>query len=69
MKLKKVYSEIFSETTGIEIQSQHWGGNRKLSIEGIVLEYFPNINKIRKNESKYEFHSYTSDNNEQYTCD
>ena len=32
MKLKKFYSEIFSETTGIEIQSQHWGGNRKLSM-------------------------------------
>ena len=28
--LKKDYAERFSETTGTEIQSQHWGG------------YFPN---------------------------
>ena len=27
--------------TCIEIQSQHWGGNRQLSMEGIAVEYFP----------------------------
>ena len=42
MKLKKDYSEKFSEKNGIEIQSQHWGGNRKLSTEGIADEYFTN---------------------------
>ena len=31
LKLKKDYAEFISETTGIEIQSQHWGGNRKLT--------------------------------------
>ena len=40
LKLKKDYSEKFSKATGIEIQSQHWGGNRQLSIEGIAVEYF-----------------------------
>ena len=42
MNLKKCYCEKFSETAGIEIQSQHWCGNRKLSMERIALEYFPN---------------------------
>ena len=41
-KPKKYYAEQFSKTTGIEIQSQHWGGNRKLSMEGIAVEYFLN---------------------------
>ena len=42
IKLKKYYTEKFRETTGIEIQSQNWGGNRQLPMEGIVVEYFPN---------------------------
>ena len=37
---RKYYAEKFSKTTGIEIQSQHWGGNRQLSMEGIDVEYF-----------------------------
>ena len=40
LKLKKYYAEKFSETTGIYIQSQHWVGNSKLSMEGIGIEYF-----------------------------
>ena len=40
MKLNKYYSEKFNETTGIKIQSQHWGGNRQLSMEGIAIDYF-----------------------------
>ena len=39
--LDKYYAEKFSKTTGIEIQSQHWGRNRQLSMEGIDVEYFP----------------------------
>ena len=42
IKSKKYYAEKISETTGIEIQSQHWGGNRQFSMEGITVEYFPN---------------------------
>ena len=41
IKSKKYYAEKSRETNGIEIQSQHWGGNRKLSMEGIAIEYFP----------------------------
>ena len=39
--LKKDYAEKFSKTTSIEIQSQFWGGNRQLPMEGIAVEYFP----------------------------
>ena len=39
---KKYYVEKFSETTGMEIQSQRWGGNRQLSKKVISVEYDPN---------------------------
>ena len=42
INLKKYYAEKFSKTTGIEIQSQHLGGNRQLSMEDIAVEYFRN---------------------------
>ena len=32
IKLKNDYAEQFIKTTGIEIQGQHWGGNRQLSM-------------------------------------
>ena len=68
LKLKKDYAEKFSEATGIEIQSQHWGGNIQLSMEGIAIEYFPTFVDNGKNEEKSEFHSYISDENEQDAC-
>ena len=37
MKLKNIYVEKFSETAGMEIQIQYWGGNRKSSMEEIAL--------------------------------
>ena len=40
IKLKKYYSDKFSETTGVEIQSQHWSGNMYLSIKDIAVQYF-----------------------------
>ena len=39
--LDKYYAEKFSKTTGTEIQSQHWGRNIQLSMEGIDVKYFP----------------------------
>ena len=39
-----------SETTGIEIQSQHWVGKRKILIEGISVEYFPNTYNLGRKE-------------------
>ena len=47
---------------------KHWGGNRKLSMEGIAVEYFPSSIDTGKNEEKYEYHSYISDDNETYAC-
>ena len=51
--------------TGIEIKSQHLGGNRQLSLEGIAVEYFPTSVDIGNNKGKYELHSYISNSNEQ----
>ena len=58
-----------SAKNGIEIQIQHWGGNRKLSMEGIAIEYFPISIDTHNNEEKSEFHSYISDYNEKDACD
>ena len=41
IKFKKVLYRKVQQATGIEIQSQHWGGNRQLSMEGIGVECFP----------------------------
>ena len=40
---------FFSKTTGIEIQSQHQGENRQLSMQGIAVEYFPDSLNIGSN--------------------
>ena len=42
IKFKNIMQK-FSKKNGIEIQSQHWDGNRLLSMEGIAVEYFPNL--------------------------
>ena len=39
IKSLKYHAEKTRKTTGIEIQSQHWGGNGQLSMEGIAVEY------------------------------
>ena len=36
-KVQKYYAEEFSKSTGIEIQSQHWDGNRQLLMEDIAV--------------------------------
>ena len=38
LRLKKYHADKFIETIGIEIQSQHWGGNKKLTMEVIAVE-------------------------------
>ena len=38
-------------------------------MEGISVEYFPTYIGTGNNEEKSEFHSFISDNNEQYACD
>ena len=53
----------FSETTGIKIKSQHWCGNRQLSMEVIAVKYFPISIYPVSNEEKPELRSYISDEN------
>ena len=36
-------------------KSQHWGGNRQISMEGIDVEYVPNSVVLDSNETKSEF--------------
>ena len=38
IKLKKYYAKKIIKTTGVEIQIQHWIGNRQLSMEVISVE-------------------------------
>ena len=38
-------------------------------MEGTYVEYFPNIDNIRLNQSKYEFNLYIRDYNKEYSCD
>ena len=38
-------------------------------MEGIAIEYFQTSVDIGNNEEKSKFHSYISDDNEQYACD
>ena len=38
-------------------------------MECIAVEYFPSSIDLDSNEEKYEFYSYISDDNEQYSCD
>ena len=64
IKLKKDYAEALSQKTGIRTQSQYWGENKKLSMEGIAVEYFTNSVDHGSNEKTSEFHSYISDDNE-----
>ena len=37
-KVKERLCRKFSKETGIEMQSQHWVGNRQLSLEGFAVE-------------------------------
>ena len=68
-KVKERLCKKISETPSIKRKSQHWGGNKQLSMEGISVEYFTSSFDPGKNEEKYEFHSYISEDNEQYACD
>ena len=41
-KVKERICRKIQRRAGIEIQSQHWGVNRELPMEGISVEYFTN---------------------------
>ena len=50
IKLKKDHEEKSTKITGIEIHSNHWGGNMPLSMKGIAVEYVTNSVDIGRNE-------------------
>ena len=61
IKLNKDYTKNPIKTTCIEIQTQHWGGNRQLLMEGIAVEYIANSVYPCINETRLEFNEYISD--------
>ena len=40
IRVGKYYTEIYSESKSIQIQSQNWGRENQLSMEGVTLDYF-----------------------------
>ena len=46
IRVIKYYAKKYSESTYLQIQSQHWLGERKLSMEGVVFDYFNNYNIV-----------------------
>ena len=56
IRLKKDYAEKFIKNIGIEIQSQNWGGNIQLSMEGIAVQYFTNSIDACNNKKRNLIH-------------
>ena len=52
---KKYHAKKYSESKYLQIQSQHWGGERQLSMEVIDLEYFNNYDMVRDVTSNLNF--------------
>ena len=44
----KHYSKKYSDSISLQIQSQYWVGERKLSMEVVALDYFSNDNIVRE---------------------
>ena len=67
IKWGRDYSERLVETFSTEIQSENFGGNNYLSIEGVALEYYKNnsdstfLTNNTFDESIVELHSSLSD--------
>ena len=65
IKTIRDYSERLNATFDQEIQSEHFGNSRSLSIEGCAVEIV--VNGL-EGESKLEFHSHFSDESRQDAC-
>ena len=65
------YSERVVETFANQIQSEYYGGNKSVSIEGIALEHFSAAPQVDINSSTLSrprhavFHSFLSDDSKQ----
>ena len=40
IRVGKYYAEKYGDSTSLQIQSQHWGGECQLFIEGVAFDYF-----------------------------
>ena len=64
---RRDYAERVVVSFPHQIQSEYWGGNRSVSIEGIALEHFSTLPHTEINSSTKEcpchavFHSFLSD--------
>ena len=48
IRVRKYYAEKYSESTSVQIQSQHWGGKLQLSMKVVALDYFNSYNIVRE---------------------
>ena len=71
MLCRRDYSERVGASSSHQIQSEYYGGNRYVSIEGIVLEHFSALPQTEINSSTKAcphhavFHYYSSDDRKQ----
>jgi hypothetical protein len=65
IKTIRDYTERLNAAFDQEIQSEHFGNSRSLSIEGCAVEMVVNV---LEGESKLEFHSHFSDESRQDAC-
>ena len=67
--VKKDFVEKFLEAGGVQIQSEHWGENRMLSMEGVTVEGYKCKDEVRDTSTTNVFHSYLSENGKQDAAD
>ena len=71
MLYRRDYAERFVASFANQIQSKYYGGNKSMSIEGIVLEHFDALTQTEINSSTKPcpchavFRSFLSDNSKQ----
>ena len=64
---KKTACRKYRDSPSLQIKSQHWVGELRLSMEDVALEYYKNDNMFRGANSLYVFYSYPSEHNKQDT--
>ncbi len=66
IKVRRDYTDRLVAEFAKEIQTEHFGGNQTLSMEGIAMEYVETSNDLIEEKAvKGEFHSFLSDESDQ----
>ena len=66
IKTRRDFADRLVAAFAAEIQSEHFGGNQSLSMEGIAMEYVETSTELNGlNNVKGEFHSFLSDDSDQ----